>query len=48
VIVDVKTIDRITPHETGQIMNYLRITALRIGLVINFERAKLEWKRVVL
>ena len=48
VVVDVKTIDRITDVELGQVLNYLRITRLPVGLIINFKRAKLEWKRVVL
>lgn len=48
IIVDAKTIDRITDHEVGQMLNYLRLTGLRVGLIINFKRAKLEWKRVVL
>jgi len=48
VVVDAKTIDRITDHELGQMLNYLRITNLPVGLIINFKRAKLEWKRVVL
>ena len=48
VIIDTKVIDRITDHERGQMLNYLRITSLRVGLIINFKRAKLEWERVVL
>ncbi len=48
VIIDTKVIDRITDHERGQMLNYLRITGLRVGLIINFKRAKLEWERVVL
>jgi GxxExxY protein len=48
VVVDAKVIDRITDHERGQMLNYLRITKLRVGLIINFKHAKLEWERVVL
>lgn len=48
IIIDAKTIDRIGNHEVGQMLNYLRLTGLRVGLIINFKRAKLEWKRVVL
>ncbi len=47
-VVDAKTIDRITDHELGQMLNYLRITSMSVGLIINFKRARLEWKRVVL
>lgn len=48
VIVDTKVIDRITDHERGQMLNYLRITKHRVGLLLNFKRPKLEWERVVL
>src|SRR5437764_14414811 len=45
VIVDTKVIDRITDNERGQMLNYLRITKLRVGLILNFKHAKLEWER---
>lgn len=48
IIVDTKVIDRITDHERGQIINYLRITKLRVGLILNFKNSKLEWERIVL
>jgi GxxExxY protein len=48
IIVDVKTIDRITDHERGQVLNYLRITGLPVGVIMNFKRARLEWERLVL
>ena len=48
VVVDTKVIDRITDHELGQMMNYLKITGIKVGVILNFKRAKLEWRRVVL
>ena len=48
VVVDTKVIDRITDHERGLRLNYLRITNLRVGVILNFKRAKLEWERIVL
>jgi GxxExxY protein len=48
VIVDAKVIDRITNIERGQMLNYLRITGLRVGLIINFRHSKLEWERIIL
>ena len=48
VVVDAKCIDRITDHERGQMLNYLRITGLPVGLILNFKHAKLEWERIVL
>ena len=48
VVVDTKTIENITDHEIGQMLNYLKITQKKVGMLINFKHAKLEWKRVVL
>ena len=48
VVVDTKVIDAITDHDIGQMMNYLRVTGLRVGVILNFRRARLEWKRVIL
>ena len=48
IVVDAKVIDRITDHERGQMLNYLRITKLRVGVILNFKHSKLEWERIVL
>ena len=48
VVVDVKCVERITDHERGQMLNYLRITNLPVGLILNFKHAKLEYQRIVL
>lgn len=48
IIVDAKVIDRITDHERGQMLNYLRISGCRVGLILNFKHARLEWERLVL
>jgi len=48
VIVDLKVIERIGKNEIAQMLNYLRITQLPVGLILNFRRSELEYKRVVL
>ena len=48
VVVDAKVIDRITNIERGQMLNYLKITKLRVGVILNFKNPKLEWERIVL
>ena len=52
IVVDTKVLDRITDqitdHEKGLMLNYLRITNLRVGVILNFKRPKLEWERIVL
>jgi GxxExxY protein len=47
VVVDKKVIERISDLERGQMLNYLKITQLRVGLIVNFKRPKLEWERIV-
>ena len=48
IVLDTKVIDRITDHERGKMINYLRITKLRVGVILNFKHAKLEWERIIL
>jgi GxxExxY protein len=48
VVVDTKVIDRIADHERGLMLNYLRITGLHVGVILNFKHAKLEWERIAL
>jgi len=47
IIVDTKTIDAITDDERGKMINYLKVTGLQVGLIINFKHRKLEWERIV-
>jgi GxxExxY protein len=48
IVVDTKVIDRIADHERGLMLNYLRNTNLRVGVILNFKHRKLEWERIVL
>jgi GxxExxY protein len=48
IVIDTKVIPAITDHERGQMLNYLRITRLSVGLILNFRHAKLQWERIVL
>jgi GxxExxY protein len=50
VVVEIKSADRIIPLFTSQLVTYLRITKLRVGLILNFNCARMSEgiKRVVL
>ena len=48
IVVDTKVIDKITDRETGQMINYLKVTGNRVGILINFKHAKLECQRVAI
>ena len=49
VVIELKAFDgQIIAAHIGQCLNYLRASGIHKGLVINFGRPRLEWKRVVL
>jgi GxxExxY protein len=48
VIVETKTIERITDQEIGRMLNYLRASGLQVGLILNFKHARLQFRRVTL
>jgi GxxExxY protein len=49
IVVELKALDQLSGKEDSQIINYLKATGLRVGLVLNFGyHGKLEWKRFVL
>jgi GxxExxY protein len=50
VIVEIKSVSRLEPVFTAQVLTYLRLTNLHVGLILNFNAPKLidGLKRVVL
>ena len=50
VVVEVKSADRLVPLFTSQVISYLKLTKLRVGLILNFNGSKMAHgiKRVVL
>jgi GxxExxY protein len=50
VIVEVKSVERLDPVHTAQMLTYLRVAGLRTGLILNFNSAMLKHgiRRVIL
>jgi GxxExxY protein len=47
-VVELKALSRLTGTEDAQVMNYLKVTGCKAGLVINFGSiGRLEWKKIV-
>jgi GxxExxY protein len=46
VIVELKCCERLAREHQAQLFNYLKVSQLPIGLLVNFRRGKLEWKRL--
>ena len=47
VIVEIKAMDKLSSNEHAQIINYLKASELKVGLLINFGAKSLEHKRFV-
>ena len=48
VLIELKAIKALLAEHEAQILNYLRATRIKVGLLINFGRPRLEIKRFVL
>ena len=50
VVVELKTVDHLIPIHSAQLLTYLKLSGLRIGLLMNFHAAVLKdgLKRMVL
>jgi GxxExxY protein len=48
IIVELKAQERLSGKEEAQVLNYLKATSIKVGVIINFgNHPKLEWKRLV-
>ena len=47
IIVELKATPFIHNNDTAQVLNYLRATGLRLGLLVNFGEKSLSYKRVL-
>ncbi len=48
IVVEVKASSLTGPAEQAQVLNYLAISGQRVGMLLNFGRPSLEYKRLVL
>ncbi len=49
IIVELKAAKALTDEHRAQLMNYLKVTRLQLGLLVNFgSYPRLEWERIVL
>ena len=49
VIVEIKALNQLSPVDWSQVLNYLKVSRMRVGLLFNFGSVgRLEWKRLVI
>ena len=46
VVVELKAVQAILPEHQAQLINYLKASDIEVGLLINFGRPRLEYKRL--
>ena len=49
IIIEIKAAKNLTDEHRAQVLNYLKVTRLQLGLLVNFGAyGRLEWERIVL
>ena len=48
IILEVKSCEGIVQEHIGQTLNYLAASKLKVGLIVNFGKDSLDYKRIVL
>lgn len=49
IIVEIKALNQLSPADWSQVLNYLKVSKQRVGLLFNFGSVgRLEWKKLVI
>jgi GxxExxY protein len=46
-VIELKCVERLASEHMAQCLNYLRASGLGLCLLINFQKPKVEWKRII-
>ena len=46
-VVELKCVDRLANEHTAQCLNYLKASGRTVCLLVNFQKPKVEWRRIV-
>lgn len=47
IILEIKAIESLHPEHTAQVLNYLKATGKKVGLLVNFGTSRLQYKRII-
>ena len=48
IVVELKALSALTTDHEAQVLNYLKVTGLKLGLLFNFGSRSLQYKRLIL
>ena len=48
IIAECKAVNDLSSVHTAQMLNYLKITGYRLGIIVNFGQPSLQYKRIIL
>lgn len=48
VVLELKTVERFCVHHTAQLTSYLQASGYKLGILVNFSRGKVEYRRVLI
>ena len=47
IIIELKSVSKLTNVMEAQLINYLKLSHIQVGYLMNFNSTRLEWKRFV-
>lgn len=47
IIVELKACESLTPKDVAQVLNYLKATQKKLGILVNFGASQLQYKRII-
>jgi GxxExxY protein len=47
VLVELKCVDHFANEHIAQCINYLKTSHVRLALLVNFQKSRVEWKRII-
>jgi GxxExxY protein len=48
IVIELKCVENFAPEHTAQCLNYLRASGQSLCILVNFQKPKVEWKRIIL
>jgi len=48
VVVELKTVEGFSIHHKAQLISYLKASGYKLGILVNFSKAKVEYRRVLI